>query len=105
VREDWRRDHLARLIARFRDGAAALDLPLMESRTPIQPLLAGESLRALEWSRLLESKGVLVTPIRPPTVPDGAARLRITLSAAHQERDIDRLLEVLGQLPARGTGG
>jgi 8-amino-7-oxononanoate synthase len=105
VREDWRREHLARLIARFRDGAAALDLPLMESRTPIQPLLAGESLRALEWSRLLESKGVLVTPIRPPTVPDGAARLRITLSAAHQERDIDRLLEVLGQLPARGTGG
>ena len=105
VREDWRREHLARLIARFRDGAAALDLPLMESRTPIQPLLAGESLRALEWSRLLESKGVLVTAIRPPTVPDGAARLRITLSAAHQERDIDRLLEVLGQLPARGTGG
>jgi 8-amino-7-oxononanoate synthase len=71
----------------------------MESRTPIQPLLAGDSRRALEWSRFLETNGVLVAAIRPPTVPEGAARLRITLSAAHQEADIDRLLELLARLP------
>ncbi len=105
MREEWRREHLCRLIARFRHGAAALDLPLMESQTPIQPLLAGDSPRALEWSRFLESNGVLVTAIRPPTVPEGAARLRITLSAAHEEADIDRLLEVLSQLPTREAGG
>ncbi|MCG6941095.1 MAG: 8-amino-7-oxononanoate synthase [Thiohalocapsa sp.] len=101
VREEWRREHLHRLIARFRHGAAALDLPLMESHTPIQPLLAGDSLVALEWSLFLENNGVLVSAIRPPTVPKGAARLRITLSAAHHEQDIDRLLELLGRLPRR----
>jgi len=73
----------------------------MESHTPIQPLLAGDSLVALEWSLFLENNGVLVSAIRPPTVPKGAARLRITLSAAHHEQDIDRLLELLGRLPRR----
>jgi 8-amino-7-oxononanoate synthase len=102
LREGWRREHLAALIARFRRGAAALDLPLMASETPIQPLLAGDSLRALEWSLFLEDHGVLVTAIRPPTVPVGAARLRITLSAAHGVQDVDRLLELLARLPNRG---
>jgi 8-amino-7-oxononanoate synthase len=101
VRESWRRDHLRALIARFRHGAAALELPLMESHTPIQPLLAGDPLLALEWSLFLENQGVLVTAIRPPTVPKGAARLRITLSAAHQEEDIDHLLALLARLPHR----
>jgi 8-amino-7-oxononanoate synthase len=97
--EDWRRAHLHRLIARFRRGAAELGLPLMDSRTPIQPLLAGDAATALAWSRQLEEQGVLVTAIRPPTVPRGAARLRITLSAAHAEQDVDRLLELLARLP------
>jgi len=97
--EHWRRERLRQLVARFRAGADALGLPLMPSTTPIQPLLAGEAARALAWSRALEADGVLVTAIRPPTVPRGSARLRITLSAAHEEADVDRLLDLLGRLP------
>lgn len=98
-REDWRREHLAALIARFRAGAAELGLALMESQTPIQPLLAGSAAHALAWSRTLEASGILVGAIRPPTVPEGTARLRITFSAAHSEQDVDRLLEALGRPP------
>jgi len=97
--EGWRRERLRELISRFRAGAAALGLPLLESPTPIQPLLAGDAARALEWAGLLEQRGLLVTPIRPPTVPEGGARLRITLSAAHSDAQLERLLEVLGELP------
>jgi len=99
AREDWRRAHLRTMVARFRAGARQLGLPLMESPTPIQPLLAGSAGRALAWSRRLEADGVLVTAIRPPTVPQGAARLRITFSASHRETDVDRLLELLAALP------
>ena len=96
--ESWRRDKLAALIRRFRAGAAALGLPLLESTTPIQPLIAGSAARALAWSAQLERCGILVPAVRPPTVPDGTARLRIVLSAAHEEADVDRLLEALGAL-------
>ena len=99
MREDWRRARLRRLIARFRDGARALGLPLMASDTPIQPLIAGDAGRALAWSRYLETHGVLVTAIRPPTVPAGSARLRVTFSAAHQDADVDQLLGLLAELP------
>jgi 8-amino-7-oxononanoate synthase len=98
-REEWRRERLRALIARLRSGAAQLGLPLADSETPIQPLMAGSTTRALAWSRTLETAGILVTPIRPPTVPEGTARLRITLSTAHQEADVDRLLDVLTTLP------
>jgi 8-amino-7-oxononanoate synthase len=97
-REDWRRERLRTLIARLRTGATQLGLPLANSPTPIQPLMAGTTSRALAWSQALESAGILVTPIRPPTVPEGKARLRITLSAAHGEDDVDRLLESLATL-------
>ena len=103
--EDWRRERLRSLVARFRAGADALRLPLMPSTTPIQPLLAGEASRALAWSQALEADGVLVTAIRPPTVPRGSARLRITLSAAHDEDDVDRLLGLLGRLPGLDRAG
>jgi 8-amino-7-oxononanoate synthase len=96
--ETWRREKLSSLIQRFRRGATELGLPLMPSRTAIQPVLLGDAQRALEAAKTLESLGLLVVAIRPPTVPQGQARLRITLSAAHEEAHVDRLLEALASL-------
>ncbi|HGY0991776.1 TPA: 8-amino-7-oxononanoate synthase [Aeromonas salmonicida subsp. pectinolytica] len=93
---DESRAHLGQLIARFRQGAQALGWQLGASNTPIQPLLVGESSAALQLAERLRDRGVWVSAIRPPTVPVGTARLRITLSAAHSEQDVDRLLEALG---------
>ncbi|MBK1654288.1 8-amino-7-oxononanoate synthase [Allochromatium vinosum] len=98
-REHWRRERLAEWIERFRTGATRIGLNLMDSPTPIQPILAGSAEQALAWSAALEAAGLLVTAIRPPTVPEGTARLRITLSAAHNADDIDRLLAALARLP------
>jgi 8-amino-7-oxononanoate synthase len=94
-REHWRREHLARLIEQFRHGAEQIGLTLMDSFTPIQPLLTGSSARAMALSGLLRERGVLVTAIRPPTVPAGSARLRVTLSAAHTHAHVQRLLNAL----------
>lgn len=102
--ESWRRERLRELVSRFRRGAGQLGLPLTASETPIQPLLAGSAGRALRWSRRLEEQGILVTAIRPPTVPEGGARLRITLSAAHSEAQVDRLLDALEKI-GREEGG
>lgn len=93
--EPWRREHLHQLIARFRHGAQQLDLPLMDSFTPIQPLLVGDTQRAVELSAALYARGILISAIRPPTVPEGSARLRITFTAAHNEQHVDHLLAVL----------
>lgn len=93
--ESWRREHLHALIARFRRGAAQLGANMLPSVTPIQPLLVGDSERALALSAALRARGIYVTAIRPPTVPAGTARLRITLSAAHSEAQVDRLLTAL----------
>ena len=95
--EGWRREHLNRLIARFRAGAAEIGLSLMASPTPIQPILVGDSERALKLSALLKDRGLLVGAIRPPTVPAGSARLRVTLSAAHSEAQLERLLTALAE--------
>lgn len=97
--EDWRREKLHALIARFRAGVAQLGFPLAASPSAIQPLVLGDSERTLAASRALEAAGILVTAIRPPTVPVGTARLRITLSAAHTETGVDRLLAALARLP------
>ena len=102
--ESWRREKLAALIARFRNGAAQLGLRVVASDTPIQPLLLGHADVALDAARALEARGVWVTAIRPPTVPAGSARLRITLSAAHEDEHVDRLLEALATLPRPGEG-
>jgi len=95
AREDWRRARLRVLVERFRSGARDLGLPLLESGTPIQPLVVGSPQRALAWARHLRERGLLVVPIRPPTVPEGSSRLRITFSAAHTESQVDRLLDAL----------
>jgi 8-amino-7-oxononanoate synthase len=93
--DDWRRERLQYLVRRFRSGAAQLGLRLPDSTTPIQPLLAGGAATALHLSGALRRQGILVTAIRPPTVPAGSARLRITFSAAHSEAHVDRLLDAL----------
>lgn len=97
-REGWRRQRLQTLIQRFRQGVESLGLPLLPSQTPIQPIVAGSAQRALAWSQALEARGIWVVPIRPPTVPEGSARLRITLSAAHEDEDLERLLNALAAL-------
>jgi 8-amino-7-oxononanoate synthase len=90
-----RRGHLAALVQRFRGGAQQLGLQLMDSPTAIQPLLVGDSANAVTLSEALLTEGILISAIRPPTVPDGTARLRITLSAAHTTEQVDRLLGAL----------
>ncbi|HVY23415.1 MAG TPA: 8-amino-7-oxononanoate synthase [Steroidobacteraceae bacterium] len=97
-RESWRREVLHAHIRRFRAGAKQLGLKLLDSSTAIQPLMIGNEADALAASAALLEQGFLVAAIRPPTVPQGTARLRITLSAAHSEVNIDRLLEALSQL-------
>jgi 8-amino-7-oxononanoate synthase len=98
--ESWRRGHLAALVARFRRGAAQLDLPLLQSASAVQPLLVGDAGRAVALSERLRERGLLVSAIRPPTVPRGTSRLRITLSAAHSEAQVDRLLAELADCHA-----
>ncbi|CAG7857175.1 8-amino-7-oxononanoate synthase [biofilm metagenome] len=96
--ESWRRDKLTELIGHFRKGAEQLGLSLMPSATPIQPVLIGDSKQAVVISEALFALGFLVSAIRPPTVPQGSARLRISLSASHELEHIDRLLDSLGQV-------
>lgn len=101
---EGRRIQLRANIARFRAGAMQLGLPLMASGTAIQPLRMGTATAATDAASALEAAGFLVVAIRPPTVPQGAARLRITLSATHTDDQIDRLLDALATLP-RATEG
>ena len=93
--EPERRAHLRALIRQFREGAMQLGLPLMDSATAIQPILIGSSAQAVALSRQLEAQGIWVAAIRPPTVPQHTARLRVTLSAAHTVSDVERLLAAL----------
>lgn len=96
--EAWRRDQLAARVAAFRRGAAELGLPLMAAASAIQPLLVGEPAAALELSQQLRERGILVSAIRPPTVPAGTSRLRVTLSAAHSGEQVERLLATLAEI-------
>ena len=93
--DDSRRSQLHANIARFRMGAARLPLELRASQTAIQPLIVGENQAAIQLAATLRERGFWLTAIRPPTVPQGTARLRITLTASHTFEDIDRLLEAL----------
>ena len=87
-------------IARLKGGAEAHGLALMPSDTPIQPLLVGADADALAMASQLEEQGYWVAPIRPPTVPEGSARLRIAVSAAHEPQQIDGLLDALARARA-----
>jgi 8-amino-7-oxononanoate synthase len=99
--EGWRRERLAQLIAQLRHGLKLKRWRLMASETPIQPLLIGSSKEAVAVSQALQGKGILVPAIRPPTVPQGTARLRISLSAAHHREDVELLLDALHQLESQ----
>ena len=91
-RDDWRRARLQELVGQFRLGAGRLGLELMASSTPIQPVLCGTEATATAMSTALEQAGFLVTAIRPPTVPEGRSRLRVTLSALHTPQQVNALL-------------
>lgn len=93
--ESWRRQRLFMLVKRFRRGAREIGLPVQPSDGPIQPMILGASERAVHASHALLAQGILVPAIRPPTVPKGGARLRISLSASHTEAQIDRLLDAM----------
>lgn len=100
--EDWRREHLARLVQRLRSGLAPVlrgtHWQLGASRTAVQALVIGANDEALAAMEGLRQRGLWVPAIRPPTVPEGTARLRIALSAAHTEADVDRLVQALAAL-------
>ncbi len=100
--EPWRREHLQALIGCFVEGAQALGLRLTNAETPIQPVLLGDAEAAVAASQRLRARGILVPAIRPPTVPLGTSRLRITLSAAHEATDVDRLLDGLAAVLPSG---
>lgn len=95
--EEWRRQQLQQRIQQFRQGASELGLPLMSSSTPIQPLVLGDDALVLQVAEKLNASGILIGAIRPPTVPEGTARLRITFSAIHTEHDVAQLLSALNE--------
>lgn len=101
--EPQRRSQLQAHIHQFREGAAARGLWLAPSITAIQPLILGDNARALHWQQALAARGFWVGAIRPPTVPKGSARLRITLTYGHNASQIEELLDALAAINASET--
>lgn len=99
--ENWRREQLAKNIQQFRCGAKALCLELLDSATPIQPVILCAEQKTMAVAAHLQARGILVGAIRPPTVAPGSSRLRITFSALHTEQQINFLLEVLAEAVAQ----
>lgn len=100
VRQDsWRREKLKMLVRRFQVGARQIGLALMPSASAIQPIVLGDSLKAIQASDYLFMQGFWVSAIRPPTIPHGGACLRVTFSALHDEQHIDQLLSALQEMP------
>jgi 8-amino-7-oxononanoate synthase len=103
IREgDARRTHLLRLIAVLRGELKLTRWRLLDSPTPIQPVLIGDNAETVAVARALWEEGLWVPAIRPPTVPTGTARLRISLTAAHSLTDVVRLAAALRRLEASG---
>jgi len=96
--ENWRREHLAELIKQFRQSVAQMGYELMDSITPIQPIVIGDSHQAMQLSQQLLKLGVHVGAIRPPTVEPGTARLRITFNAEHSVAQLNQLLDALEKI-------
>ena len=96
--ESWRREHLKLLISHFRAGAQQLGLQISNSFSPIQPIMIGDQARTLEVAEKLAQRGILIIAIRPPTVPAGSSRLRITFSAEHSIAQVDQLLSALNDI-------
>jgi 8-amino-7-oxononanoate synthase len=96
-KQQWRRDHLSELIHYFQLLSAQFDIPLMPSNTAIQPVLIGLSDVAINISNRLKKQGIWTTAMRPPTVPNNTARLRVTLTANHQKQDIEALVKQIKQ--------
>jgi 8-amino-7-oxononanoate synthase len=101
--EEDRRERLRKLIFALRKGAQGIRWPLLPSETAIQPLIVGENEAALALMEFLKSAGIWVPAIRPPTVPKGSARLRISLSASHSLEDVERLVAALHRAAAATT--
>ena len=93
-KDNWRRQYLAQLISRFRAHCDDLGLTTMASSTPIQAVVIGDVSKTVQASEQLMQEGVFVSAIRPPTVPAGTARLRVTFSALHTETQFQKLLDV-----------
>jgi 8-amino-7-oxononanoate synthase len=102
-RDAWRRERVLALTSRFRMAALGEGLHLLNSDTPIQPVVLGSSAAALQAQRELLDAGFRVVAIRSPTVPRGSERLRVTLSAGHTESQVDSLVEKLARICARQT--
>lgn len=98
VKEEEYRLNLFSRINQFKQGCEQLDISLTESKTPIQPLIVGSDEQAVAISQALLDEGILVQAIRPPTVPEGTARLRITFSASHTEQQVNQLIESLHKI-------
>ncbi|WP_185232699.1 8-amino-7-oxononanoate synthase [Teredinibacter franksiae] len=102
VAADEGREHLQQLITQFREGCVAQGLALMESSSPIQPVVVGSDAAALALSQALAEQGFWVSAIRPPTVPEGTARLRVTLTAQHTQTQVAELLQALSSANTQG---
>ena len=104
MRNNELRQTLQTHIQYFRTRSKLMGLPLMDSQSPIQPLLIGEETAALAISKGLRERGIMVSAIRPPTVPTGTSRLRVTLTASHTRQDIDLLIAALDELITPESG-
>ena len=98
IKENWRQQSLNKNIGYFKNLAAQAELNLLQSNTSIQPIIIGDAQLAMEISQQLLNKGLHVAAIRPPTVPNNTARLRITLRADHTEKDIDKLVATISDI-------
>ena len=98
IAEPWRRERVLALTRRFRELASAAGIRLGPSQTPIQPILLGSADSAMQASNALLERGFFVAAIRPPTVPADTSRLRVTLSAAHRDADVDGLVTALAKI-------